>query len=208
MENKLKKKRKSRKKSKKWEYIIKPNFLSHTQCKHFLSVIDDPRDMVFFMILMVSGRRVSEVLMLKVEDFDFENNGISFNILKKRVDMKKFTPMDNHTMQHISNYIKARDMKGWQKMFKFSRVSAWRKCRKYAKKANLSYVGGRTLHPHTFRHTFVREQMVINNNNMKLVADLVDHSSTRVTELYLNYTSAEMRNARVKLSALIHNKSE
>ena len=201
-------KKKSKKVGKVWTFQIKPNFLTQQQLQRFLSVIRKPRDRVFFILLAVSGRRVSEVLAIRPLDCDWDNSGISFDVLKKRVKMKQFTPIDKYTMELLKEYVQAKQIYPYERIFSFDRTTAYRKCIRYSQLANLDKVGGLTVHPHTFRHTFVREQMVLNNNNMKLVADLINHSSTRVTELYLNYTSNEFREARDKLGSLVHKPQE
>ena len=47
------------------------------------------RDKVIVRLLHVTGRRVSEVLMVRILDIDLENSKIAFNILKKKTLYKQ-----------------------------------------------------------------------------------------------------------------------
>jgi integrase len=157
-------------------------------------VIKRPRDILFFTLLARTGKRVSEVLSIQVQDIDFINKGIRFKILKKRSERLSFFPIDSHTLMMLETYIKHNRLIPVQKLFRFSRFNADYLVKRYGKKAGLYIITDRKISCHAFRHTFAKELMEI-TGNVKKVSDILDHSSTNVTVLYLNYTDKERREA-------------
>ena len=82
-----------------------------------------------------------------------------------------------------------------------------RKFREVIKRAGLDYAygiaaDGRKLYAfsvHSLRHSFAKHMLEHNNNNIRLVKDLLRHSRLSSTEIYTQTSESELREAMNKL---------
>lgn len=161
------------------------------------------RDRVLIMLLWKTGRRISEILLLKVKDIDFENKSILWNILKKKHPLKRWKPVDDFTLRLLAEYINKtknfeRDdylLHGGDPTKHISRQRAFQIIRGLGRSAGVEYVGGKKIHPHHFRHSFAIDMA----RDSTTAADLVqikimlEHVNTSVTEQYLQFANKDLR---------------
>jgi len=170
------------------------------------------RDKVLIRILWKSGRRISEILKVKVRDINFENKGIVWHIDKKtkkidgkktKYDLVRWKPIDEFTIKLILFYIKRMELQKddylFQSPFKnknhITRQRAYQIIRKACEKAGIYYIGNKKPHPHHFRHTFAIDMA----KKLKSPADLrklqmfMEHSNLGITEQYLQFNDLELR---------------
>lgn len=169
------------------------------------------RDMVLIRLLWFSGRRISEILNVKIHEIDFEINKISFHIDKKtekrdgirqKKDLVKLKPMDKDTSNLIKQFIDDSELKPSDYLFKsdfkpdrpISRQRAFQIIRRYTEKIGIEKVGGKKPHPHHFRHSYAVDMA----RKLKTPADvrklqiLMEHSNLAVTEQYLQFADEEL----------------
>lgn len=173
---------------------------------------ENPRDKVLIRLLWISGRRISEILNIKVQEIDFQINKISFHIEKKsekvlgirqKKDLVKLKPMDSFTAKLIKWYIEIKGLKPNQYLFEsefnpghpISRQRAFQIIRKVAEDAGIEKVGSKLPHAHHFRHSFAIDQA----KNLKSPGDLrklqmmLEHANLGVTEQYLQFSDEDLR---------------
>ena len=160
------------------------------------------RDKVLIRLLWVTGRRITEVLNVKVSDIDFDLSKIKFHIEKKKIDVVKLKPIDKFTMDLLQFYIKQYNLHPINYLFNsdfkidspITRQRAFQIIRKSCFKAGIYKVGDKEPHPHHFRHSFAIDMA----KKMKTPADvrklqlLLDHSTLGVTEQYLQFSDEEV----------------
>jgi len=163
------------------------------------------RDMLLLRWLAYSGRRVGEVLRVKVMDIDFEEASCMYNILKKKKPLKKIKPMNYDLLSLAQEYVIRYDLKPEEYIFKssinidkpISDARVRQIVYKYVERANLpDFAPGKHIHPHTFRHSFA----VANAKKMQSPSDIVklknalEHSDVKVTMHYLQFSDKDQRN--------------
>lgn len=164
--------------------------------------VDNPRDKVLIRMLWVTGRRISEILNIKVSDIDFEAKNVLINVLKKGRPYQNFSHLDNISLHLLSKYITYRNLIQNDYLFKsdfipsrpITRQRAFKIILNACNKAGIFQVGSKRPHPHHFRHSFAVDVA----RNLKTPADVrmlqqtMDHSSLAVTEKYLKFNQTEL----------------
>lgn len=176
---------------------------------------DNLRDKALIRLLWVTGRRINEILNIKVSDIDMKINRIVIHISKKtkqikdefnnkirvKNDLTKLKPIDKYTKDLLNYYINQFSLLPNDYLFKsdfkdnkpISRQRAFQIIRKACYKAGIFKVGNSKPHPHHFRHSFAIDMA----KRMKTPADvrklqlLLDHSNLGVTEQYLQFSDQE-----------------
>lgn len=165
--------------------------------------IQNARDELLIQLLYRTGRRIGEILMLKVKDIDFEQGQIIWNIEKKKRPMRRRKPIDSYNIFLLKRYIEYHDLKADNYIFESSynegkpitRQRAFQIVREICERAGVNYVGDKKPHPHHFRHTFAIS-VVRNMNNasdLKKLQQYLEHSSLGTTENYLQFSSDDLK---------------
>lgn len=163
---------------------------------------DSLRDKVLIRLLWVSGRRIKEVLFVRVADIDFQLSKIAFHIEKKKHDLVRLKPIDKFTMDLLKHYISTNELRSNDFVLKseynegqpISRQRAFQIIRKSCAAAGVTRVGNKEPHPHHFRHSFAIDMA----KRMKTPADirklqlLLDHEDLGTTEQYLQFADEEV----------------
>ena len=186
--------------------------------KAMYNAADNPRDKLLIRLLWVTGRRITEILMIKVFEIDFQLNKISFHIekktekvdgIKQKKDLVKLKPIDDFTANLIKWYINSNGLKPEQYLFEsefnpgnpISRQRAFQIIRMIAEKAGIEKVGGKLPHAHHFRHSYAIDMA----RKMESPADLrklqmmLEHANLGVTEQYLQFSDEELRDMEKKV---------
>lgn len=178
-------------------------FFRPGQRKALYNSAESLRDKLLIRLLWKSGRRVSEILDLKVGDIDFEENNIQWHIRKKKnKNLTRVKPMDEFTIRLLLHYVETYDLDNHQYIFfssdgeaHLTRQRVFQIIRDTAKKANITFVGSKRPHPHHFRHSFA----VSFAKNAKSPSDLrklqltLEHASLDMTEQYLQFNNEDIR---------------
>jgi len=162
------------------------------------------RDMLLIYWMAYSGRRIGEILRVKVRDVIFDEGQISYNILKKKFPLRKRKAANYMLLELIKIYIFNNKMNPEDYIFRsrnnVSKPISGARVRQivyhYVDKANLpDFKPGKHIHPHTFRHSFA----VANAKKLKNPGDLVklqrmlEHSKIDVTTFYLQFSDKDQR---------------
>lgn len=176
------------------------------------------RDKVLIRLLWITGRRINEILNIKVYDINFEDKQIIIHVEKKtkkigedengksirsKLDKLSLSYIDKFTTELITSYIKSYELLKTDYLFKsdfknnspITRQRAFQIIRKSCNNAGINRVGNSEPHPHHFRHSFAVDMA----RKLKSPADIrklqlmLDHSSLSVTEKYLKFADEEVR---------------
>jgi integrase/recombinase XerD len=147
------------------------------------------RDRSMFELLYSCGLRVSEIINLKMQNIDFEEELLIF---KGKGDKERIVPVGKQAIRFLIKYIKeSRDLVNHKSRSdyiftnrsgkKLTRQGFWKILKKYAKKAGIK----KNLYPHIFRHSFATH-MIQKGADLRIVQELLGHSSISTTEIYMN----------------------
>ncbi len=170
------------------------------------------RDKVLIRLLWKSGRRISEILKVKIEDINFNNKGIVWHIDKKtkkikgekvKYDLRRWKPIDDFTIRLLYLFVHKNNLQRGDYLFKslfkkdfpITRQRAYQIVRRNCEKAGIYFVGNKKPHPHNFRHTFAIEisKKLKSPADLRKLQILLEHSNLGITEQYLQFNDSELR---------------
>lgn len=146
--------------------------------------------------LYYTGLRVSEALMLKLEDFDFDNNSVEVYRLKKGGDVVKRDTIHqtDEYLDIIKDYASEYKLDETDNIFEFSVRTAENRIDDIEDGYN--YFRGEfencdSLTPHKFRHA--RVSSIANASGLEAASAYVDHESLETTKAYRHMTTDEQK---------------
>jgi len=192
-------------------------YFKEGQRKLIYNSADSFRDKVLIRLLWITGRRISEILNIKVHEIDFNLKAISIHVLKKtrtvkdelgnrervKFDKVSLSYIDILTTGLLQRYVLETGLQPGDYLFKsafkkdghISRQRAYQIISRVCRIAGIDKVGKHKPHPHHFRHSYavdVAKKMKAPEDVRKLQLAL-DHSTLAVTEQYLKFGAKEMR---------------
>ena len=177
---------------------------------------DNLRDKALIRLLWVTGRRITEILRIRINEIDFERSNVIIHVEKKtktlkdqvgnRVKVKKdlmaLSHLDSYTLKLLKVYIHDYNLTWEDWLFKsptnthkpLTRQRAFDIIRRLGKETGVTHVGNKQIHPHHFRHSYAIDV----SKKMKTPADvrklqmLMNHSTLAVTEQYLQFSDKDV----------------
>ncbi len=160
-------------------------FLESIPCSTELEV----RNKAMFEILYSCGLRVSELVNLRLQNIDFDEELLRF---MGKGDKERITPVGGVGMLFLKKYLRTGRYKIEKErksdyVFlnkngkKMTRQGFWKILKKYARRINID----KNLYPHIFRHSFATH-MLQRGADLRTVQELLGHSSISTTEIYTN----------------------
>jgi len=183
-----------------------PDAISEADMGRLLGAIQEvdayrARDRAMLETMYSAGLRVSEVVGLDLSDVDLEDSTIrAFGKGSK----ERIVPVGAIAAERVSNYIEyhrpslLNDSRGSIETALFlnrfggrlSRQACWKIVRAAALAASLK---GKVT-PHTFRHSFATH-MLENGADLRVVQELLGHSSISTTQIYTHLSKKHLREA-------------
>jgi integrase/recombinase XerD len=152
-----------------------------------------PRDRAIIELLYGSGLRVSEAANLEVRHLNLNQGSVRCmgKGSKERIvplGRKAIIALQEHLGQRISNRNQPvfLDLKG----NKLSRLVIWQVVKRLARRAAIT----KDLSPHTLRHSFATH-LLENGADIRVVQELLGHSSVVTTQLYTHISRRHLRRA-------------
>ncbi len=170
--------------------------VSKKQQDSILKDCKSPKYKVIILLMLDCGLRVTEVVTLKLGDFDFMRNEVRVRSLKKRGnDTFRVIPISTRLLEAISFY--CRSLKADKEIYLFPSVNKKSKFPHLSRKQvwrKLNKLSDGVVYPHMFRHTFASR--VVNEGNDLLVAQkLLGHNDIRTTQVYTHVNEKDLRAA-------------
>ncbi len=164
-----------------------PKYLSTDEILSGLELIDKTktnglRDYALILFLYASGCRVSEALNVQREDII--DNWLKIRFAKG--EKERLVPLAPIAIKALEEYLKEADISStyiWlnKNGNRLSRITAYNITKKYL---NVS--------PHTLRHSFA-SALIIGGADLKVVQELLGHSSLVTTQIYTHIESQELK---------------
>ena len=173
-----------------WKHL--PEVLSVDEMNRLLEMPDTTtdagiRDRAIIEMFYATGMRISELIDLKLNQFDAVEQ---FIICKGKGSKERIVPVGSEAVNWTSRYIsdvrpKLLRGKKSNELFisrlgkKFTRVGMWKLLRKYLSRLGL----GKTITPHTLRHTFATH-LLANGAEVRIIQAMMGHSNISTTQIY------------------------
>lgn len=177
-----------------------PVFLSKDEAKRLFDAIKNPKHKLMIKLMYSAGLRVSELVNLKVRDFEFEND---FGWVRRGKGNKDrpfivAESIREELMDLISK--NCNDIKSW--LFKgrnghITVATLQRIVKNAAKKAKIT----KNVHTHTLRHSFATH-LVNDGTKLSEVQSLLGHNSIETTQTYLHTANVKLISVKSPLDTL------
>lgn len=165
--------------------------------QNIIKIIENTKNLkhkIIIKLLYSSGLRLSELLDLKREDVDFDNNII--NIRKGKGKKDRITIMSESLKLDLLKYYSKEDFKTKYiiqgRKGKYSKKSVEKAVEKAGKTINIR------LHPHMLRHSFATH-LLEQGTDIRYIQKLLGHSDSRTTQIYTHVSSKEIKNIKSPL---------
>src|SRR3989338_2849302 len=158
-----------------------PIFLTKDEVINLINNIPNEKHKLAIELLYGAGLRVSELLNLKIKDFQLESNYGWVRNGKGKKDRLFIIPFK------LKNKIKEQINKNAKK-------------RKKKKRKNETKIN-KKIHPHTLRHSFATH-LIQNGYDVNSVQSLLGHNSSQTTMIYIHMASPNLINVKSPLDSI------
>lgn len=156
------------------------------------------RDSAMIELLYASGLRVSELVLMKLQDVNLE---VSFVKVFGKGAKERVVPIGAYARNKIAHYIQAGRpvlLKDIPSSYLFvarrgnpmTRQGFWKLLKKYAVQAGLQ----KTITPHTLRHSFA-SHLLEGGADLRSVQIMLGHTDIATTQIYTHVTYRHLRRA-------------
>ncbi|MBI2106717.1 tyrosine-type recombinase/integrase [Candidatus Woesearchaeota archaeon] len=178
-----------------------PVVLTKEEVKMLLESIDNPKHKLMIGLMYSAGLRVSELINLKIKDFEFDKgygfvrrgkgNKDRLFILSQKIKDSVISLLEKEKLNHegllfIGNRNRAYNPRSLQIIVK-----------KACKKAGIK----KNVHCHTLRHSFATH-LIENGYDVSAVQAILGHKSPETTMIYIHMTSPNMISIKSPLDTL------
>ncbi len=188
-----------------------PSFLGKREATRLLAAPDDDtpaglRDKAILEVLYACGVRLAEIQGMNIGDVYHERKEI---LVRGKGDKERWTLYGESAADALANYLNdgrphlAAESAGEEPLFvnryggRLSRRSIEKIVRGYAARAGLKD----GIHTHTLRHSFA-SHMLEGDADLRVIQELLGHSSVSTTQVYTHITKQEARRAYLNFHPL------
>lgn len=177
-----------------------PSVLTKDEIKRLISVLDNKKSKLMVSLIYACGFRVSELVNLKVEDLNFEENIGQVRSGKGRKD-RIFNIPENLRKKLLKQVQNQKDL-GKEFLFtgpkgNLSSRNIQKIIKKAARKANIN----KNVHPHTLRHSFATH-LLENDVDIRKIQELLGHQDLSTTQIYTHISKEELKKIKSPLDSL------
>ncbi len=149
------------------------------------------RDRLIIEMLYATGVRVSELVNIKINDIDFNNRRI---IVCGKGNKERIVYYGEYAMKVLNDYLRDRENINNQYLFLNNRGEKLTdRGVRYIIDNIMKNLSVKThVTPHVLRHTFATD-MLNNGCDIKVVQELLGHSSLKTTEVYTHVTNDRLK---------------
>lgn len=144
------------------------------------------RNIVFVLLLCLTGCRVSEALRIRLGDLYLEKHTLRLPATKG--GKPRFIALDGNIKRQLVHYLEYRQSIKRNDEWLFissSRIGPWTYCGVRKTLEQLGNTLGFKIHCHAFRR-YAATQLAENNVPLEQIMHLLGHTNTRTTQLYIN----------------------
>lgn len=152
---------------------------------------DGVRDRLIIEMLYATGVRVSELVNIKINDIDFNNRRI---IVLGKGNKERIVYYGEYAEEVLKEYLKTHERKNHNYLFVNSKGGKLTdRGVRYIIDNIMSKLSVKVhVTPHVLRHTFATD-MLNNGCDIKVVQELLGHSSLKATEIYTHVTNEHLK---------------
>ena len=136
------------------------------------------------------GIRISDIIKLKLDDIIKDGERYRLDIIEQKTGKKRTFTIPFSIYQYIENYCLKNNIKNNEVIFDITERAIQRQLQIVC-----DYLGYKGISTHSFRKFFATQIYVNNNYNIALVQQLLQHSSTAITQRYIGIQQKDIEKA-------------
>ncbi|WP_442601837.1 tyrosine-type recombinase/integrase [Paenibacillus sp. KN14-4R] len=177
-----------------------PHVLSLTEVMCILKALHNLKHRTILYLTYSSGLRVSEVVRLKLQDFDYERKTLRIRQGKGRKD--RLTLLSDTAMALMKQYIQKERPDIWvfPGQYPTSHITE-RSVQKIFEQARIASGIQKKVSIHVLRHSFATH-LLEGGIDIRFIQDLLDHASVRTTERYTHVSVKDIRRIKSPLDQM------
>ncbi len=164
-----------------------PDVLSSVEVKAILGNIRNLKHRCIFYVIYSGGLRISECLHLKIEDID--SGRMVIHIRQSKGAKDRDVPLSRTCLESLRSYYRMHRPKNYLFEGKNGYPYSASSVRKVLKKSVEKSAIQKQVTVHTLRHSYATH-LLENGTDLRLIQELLGHSSSRTTELYTHVSQA------------------
>ena len=172
-----------------------PKVMSIQEIETLLCQNLTPLELVIIELLYGCGLRVSELVNLKISDYDLNSKYLQ---CFGKGSKERMVPIGSKAIQAIKNYLPKRDFILQSKRIDTKLLLINENGRKITRQDiyNFIHTQGKRIHkkisPHTLRHSFATH-LLENGADLRIVQELLGHSDVATTQLYTHISKKRLK---------------
>jgi len=177
-----------------------PKFIYYNDLLEIINIStkgkDNVRDRLIIEMLYATGVRVSELVNIKLNDIDYDNKRI---IVHGKGNKERVVYYGDYAKEVLDEYLSTHYRKDQEYLFLNSNgTQLTTRGVRYIIDKIMDKLSIKThVTPHVLRHTFATD-MLNNGCDIKVVQELLGHSSLRATEIYTHVTNERLKEVYYK----------
>ncbi len=178
-----------------------PKVLSEEEISRLFNSVSNKKHRLILQITYASGLRVSEVVRLKLENFDFDRKLIHIKQGKGKKD--RYTILSQVVINNLKEYIRFMEPNEW--LFPGAKPGTHineRSVQKVFDKAVAKAKISKKVTVHTLRHSFATH-LLERGTDLRYIQELLGHASTKTTEIYTHVTRGKLSNIQSPLDSIM-----
>jgi len=172
-----------------------PNILTIEKIKKMIDSTSNIKHKLIIKLLYGCGLRVSEIVNLKKEDINFEEDLIKVRLAKGKKD--RFVKIPNSLIDELKSYF---DLSDFETLFssnrggKLTTATIQAILKNAAKKTGIK----KRVYPHLLRHSFATH-LLEQGTDLRIIQKLLGHSDIKTTQIYTQISQASIKNIKSPL---------
>jgi integrase/recombinase XerD len=173
-----------------------PEVLTKDEVKLLINSCDNEKSRLMLSMLYSSGLRVSELVNLKVNDINLNEN-IGW-VRKGKGNKDRLFAVSPQLVSDIKDYLKDR---GNNYIFSKDKPLTTRNIQKIIKATKTRAGINKKVTPHTLRHSFATH-LLENGTDIRIIQALLGHSNLNTTQIYAHVSSEQIKKVQNPLDSL------
>lgn len=178
-----------------------PSVLTKDEVRKILDSVNNEKSKLMISLMYACGMRVSELINLKISDFDFPDKSGKISQGKGKKDRNFNIPI--FLISSLEKYANRQREKNREYLFtgpkgKLTERNVQKIVNLAARKAGIK----KDVHPHTLRHSFATH-LLENNVDIRKIQELLGHSNLSTTQIYTHISQQELKKIKSPLDELM-----
>jgi len=175
-----------------------PEILTIEEIRGLINNTENIKHKLIIKLLYGTGLRVNEIVNLKKEDINFEEELIKINLAKGKKD--RFVKIPESLKEELKSYYKisnSRYLFPSNRGGKLTTATIQAIIKNASKKAKIK----KRVYPHLLRHSFATH-LLENGTDLRIIQKLLGHSDIKTTQIYTQISQASIKKIKSPLDNL------